>query len=171
MIELILKAIWFIIPAYIANLTPAIISKSKKVQKYNRPIDGGKLYKGKTILGKSKTYLGLILGVLVGTLIGIFQSTVQIEPLMTISLAFMLSLGALVGDIVGSLIKRRLNIDRGRPAPFLDQLDFLAGAFLFAGLITTINFNYLIILLAITPIVHLSANVIGYKLKIKNEPW
>lgn len=177
MLEEILKAIWFIFPAYIANAVPPLICKIKKLRDNNVPIDFGKQWKGKAIFGSGKTWIGLILGVLSGTLFGLIQSNIIVEglsftlPKMTIILAFMISLGSLIGDMIGSFIKRRLNLKRGAPAPLLDQLDFIFGAFLFAALVVEINLVYLIILSIITPIIHLSTNRVAYKLGIKKEPW
>jgi len=171
MFILILKALWFILPAYIANGTPPVLSKFKKLQKYNKPIDFGKTWKGKEILGKGKTWFGLFFGVLVGTVFGLIQNLTEIEPLMTLELAFMLAFGALVGDLIGSLIKRRMNLARGKSAPILDQLDFIFGAFLFASFVTKINLNYLIILIILTPLLHIGTNILAYELKLKKEPW
>jgi len=171
MIEEILKAIWFIFPAYIANASPPVISRLERLQKHNKPIDFGKLWRGKEIFGKGKTWNGLIFGVLAGTIFGALQGLTGIEPLITIKLAFMMSFGALVGDMIGSFVKRRLNMKRGKHLPLVDQLDFILGAFLFASFVIEINFTNLIILLIITPLIHILTNRIGYKLKLKREPW
>lgn len=177
MLEEILKAIWFIFPAYIANAIPPLICKVKKLRENNVPIDFGKQLRGKAIFGNGKTWNGLILGVLAGTLFGLVQSNIIVEglpfilPKMTILLAFMLSLGSLIGDMIGSFIKRRLNLKRGAPAPLLDQLDFIFGAFIFAALIIEINLVHLFILAIITPAIHLTTNKIAYKIGIKKEPW
>lgn len=171
MIILLLRALWFILPAYIANATPPVFARIRRIHKYHRPVDGGKKLKGKEIFGEGKTWLGLISGVLAGTAFGFLQSLTNVQPMMTLKLALALSLGALIGDMVGSFIKRRLGFGRGKAVPLLDQLDFLLGAFILSSLVVGINFSYLIILLVITPIVHLGANIIGYKLKIKKVPW
>jgi len=163
MINIIFSAIWFILPAYFANMAPVFISKIKRIQKYNKPIDFGKKIKGKEILGSGKTWFGFIFGVVVGTIIGALQGNYY--------LGFMLGLGALVGDSVASFIKRQLNISRGKKAPILDQLDFIIGAFLFSALIITFNWIHFVIIIIITPAIHLVSNIIGYKLKLKNEPW
>jgi CDP-2,3-bis-(O-geranylgeranyl)-sn-glycerol synthase len=91
--------------------------------------------------------------------------------LLSMPLVVMVALGALVGDLVGSFIKRRMNISRGRPAPLLDQLDFLIMAILFGWLITPLPLILVAFLLIVTPIIHLLANVIGYLLRLKKVPW
>lgn len=84
---------------------------------------------------------------------------------------FLLSFGALIGDLIGSFIKRRLNLERGHPTPPLDQLDFIVGALVFSFIIFIPPLEIIIVLLVLTPMIHLTANIIGYKLGLKKEPW
>jgi CDP-2,3-bis-(O-geranylgeranyl)-sn-glycerol synthase len=86
-------------------------------------------------------------------------------------LGFLLSSGALFGDMMGSFIKRRLGIKQGRPAPILDQLNFIFGALLFTYPFSPIPLDMIITICLITPIVHLTSNIIAYKLKIKKVWW
>jgi len=60
---------------------------------------------------------------------------------------------------------------RGEPAPLLDQEDFLLGALFFGALITPVLENWVFLLVVITPIIHWSANLVGYFLGVKKEPW
>jgi CDP-2,3-bis-(O-geranylgeranyl)-sn-glycerol synthase len=163
MMNIIFAAIWFILPAYIANMSPVLISKIKFIQKYNKPMDFGAEYNKKRLLGPGKTWFGFIAGVLTGTIIGSLQGVIFV--------GFILGLGALLGDAAGSLIKRRMNIDRGKKAPLLDQLDFIFGAFLFAAIFQFFNISYFLIIIIITPVLHLFTNIIGHKLRFKSEPW
>ena len=170
LVILIISALWFIIPAYVANASPVLISKIKTTQRYNRPIDFNLKFRNKPIFGAGKTWFGLFFGILAGTAIGFIQSFSGFLP-MTILLAFMLSLGALVGDLAGSFVKRRLGLKRGQLAPGLDQLGFLLGAFLFASFVTKINLIYALILIILTPAIHLGTNFIAFKLRLKKEKW
>ena len=131
-----LQAIWFILPAYTANGLPVLFGGGS-------PIDFGKTFNGKRIFGDGKTIRGFVGGVLSGTLVGLTlfyvgpilnQSIPESQGLIDLSynpiLGLLISVGALTGDLVGSFIKRRLNLKRGAPAPFLDQITFLVFAFL-----------------------------------------
>lgn len=84
---------------------------------------------------------------------------------------FLLSLGALTGDLVGSFIKRRLNLDRGSPAPGLDQLDFIVGAVMLSSWLYLPPMEVLVVLILVTPAIHLLANAGAYFLRLKKEPW
>jgi len=133
----------------------------------------------KPILGKGKTWRGSIMGIAAGTMVAyiqiIIQSNYNLEAFnlteMTLTLGFLLSSGAIIGDIAKSFIKRRMNIKRGKMLPLLDQIDFIIGALIFASFATTIRIETAITLLIITPVVHRIANIIAYKLKLKKVPW
>ena len=81
------------------------------------------------------------------------------------------------GDLLASLVKRRVGLKRGAPFPIVDQLDFVAGAwlllFLFARywFIASFTPEIIIIVIIITPILHLLTNYIGFKLGRKDVPW
>ncbi|MEM4248031.1 MAG: CDP-2,3-bis-(O-geranylgeranyl)-sn-glycerol synthase, partial [Candidatus Nanoarchaeia archaeon] len=163
------RAVWFILPAFVANAAPVI--GYKVFGKYNKPIDFGKKLGGKPILGPGKTWGGLIFGIAFGTLFGFIQSFFQPHsfPVMNLQLAFLLSLGALTGDAFGSFIKRRLGFARGKSLPGLDQLGFLVFALIFAYPVATLSFLQIIFLLIVVPAAHLLMNVVAYLLGLKRE--
>ncbi len=153
----VVRAFYFFLPAYIANTLPGIFGGGT-------PLDFGKTLKdGRRLLGDGVTIRGFIVGVAGGTAAGAMMGRV-LE-------GFLLSFGALLGDAVGSFIKRRLGIERGAPAPLLDQLNFVIGGLALVSLVGQIPLSYILVLLLITPFGHLSVNIIGYKLKLKKVPW
>jgi CDP-2,3-bis-(O-geranylgeranyl)-sn-glycerol synthase len=90
---------------------------------------------------------------------------------MTPFLGLVIGLGAMTGDLVASFAKRRLGIPRGRPAPLLDQLDFIIGMFVFLSFVIALKWEWVVILLIITPLIHLAANGIAYLIKLKSVPY
>ena len=173
-IAVIIKAVWLMLPAYIANPTAVVFGGGT-------PIDFGKNWRdGRRILGDGKTFRGLFGGVACGVIIGLLQrqataSDIFIVPSITAVIA--LSLGALLGDIVKSFFKRRLGFERGAKLPLIDQLDFVAGAWVLTYLFDpqwfNDNFTFWIIItvLVLTPVLHRLTNIIGYYIKVKKEPW
>jgi len=157
-----LSAVYFIMPAYIANLSGLAFGGTT-------PVDFGKKFiDGHRLIGDGVTWKGLIFGTITGTLIGAIEGVLIWDPVYGIVIGFLLSFGAMLGDAVGSFIKRRLNIGRGRPAPILDQLDFIAGALLLASLYTTIIFETVIIIAVLTFIIHIISNIVAYLLGLKD---
>lgn len=195
----LLDALWFILPAYFANSFPVNVSKIKELEKYGTPVDGGREFMGVRIFGDGKTWRGFYAGIIAGTVAGILQAVFQSDaevlsssmlkttvflPQMGFELAFMLSLGAILGDLVGSFVKRRAGLRKGSPAPLLDQLDFAFGALFFAWLwycFSTWNLNGVFeemitydrffVIVIITPGIHVLGNIVAWLWKLKKEPW
>jgi CDP-2,3-bis-(O-geranylgeranyl)-sn-glycerol synthase len=130
---------------------------------------GMKLGDGERVLGDNKTFRGFIGGFIVGTIVGVFCSYVFSKNLLTIAIPA--SLGALLGDMAGALLKRRLKIKPGGALPVVDQLDFVVGAVLCVSLFSEISFPVLLILLLVTPPIHFLTNVGAYALGLKEQYW
>jgi CDP-2,3-bis-(O-geranylgeranyl)-sn-glycerol synthase len=174
-----LNVVYFLLPAYIANLSGLTLGGTT-------PVDGGKNFiDGRRLIGNGVTWKGLIFGTIVGTLVGLIQGFILIsffsktfidysqgfvilDIYSGILIGFLLSIGALLGDGVGSFIKRRLNIDRGKPAPLLDQLDFYIGAILLVSLVVKLNPTFIAVGAIITLILHLLTNSIAYFIGMKD---
>jgi len=193
---LIGHSFYIMFPAYVSG-SAAVLFKGKE------PMDFGRSWRGKRVLGDGKTWEGFVMGGLTGvfagsmqqlfatfmgqnhldafgiTVVGTFDPGFQALMSPGSFLVIMcLSYGGLVGDLIKSFIKRRMDIPRGGRSPFLaDQLDFVLGSWmvtlpLFWGWFTSVFsiFNFLIVLI-MTPLLHRSVNIIGYKLGAKKEPW
>ncbi|MEN3034987.1 MAG: CDP-2,3-bis-(O-geranylgeranyl)-sn-glycerol synthase [Candidatus Methanosuratincola sp.] len=146
-----------IMPAFIANSVP-VLARGR------HPMDFGKMMRdGRRVLGDGKTFEGFLAGLFMGTLAGALFG----YPLHSFLLAF----GALSGDILGAFIKRRIGIERGHPAPILDQLDFVAGALLFLYPVYQVALDQMLFIILVTPPIHLLTNYIAYRLGLKKYPW
>lgn len=164
-IDSLLEAAIILLPALVANPTPVLV-------KGRRPIDFGlNFIDGRRILGDGKTWEGLITGTLAGGVLGA-AAWYLLGVNLPLTLAFIIALGALLGDAAASFLKRRLGLRRGAPAPLLDQLDFYVGALAASHLSgypwsthTALAAAGLILLL------HFTANVAAYLLGLKKEPW
>ncbi len=159
--EVVVGAILFALPAYTANMTPLILSK---VIRKRRPLDMGKNWVDrKRVFGDNKSVEGFVAGVLAGLVTGLFLG----NPLK----GFLMGSGAMTGDVLGSFIKRRLDIPQGELAPILDQYLFILMALLFSYLAGhTTTSDQLVVILIATPILHVSSNYVAYLLKIRQKP-
>jgi CDP-2,3-bis-(O-geranylgeranyl)-sn-glycerol synthase len=161
--QLIIEALKFIFPAYCANAIPVIAGGG-------HPIDfGKKFFDGKPIFGTNKTIRGFFSGLVVGTAVGLVESAFFTE--YPILFGFLLSLGALLGDLAGAFVKRRLGLAPGDLLPVIDQVDFIVGAILFSVFIFPFSLELIITVLIITPPIHILTNFVAYKIGLKNRPW
>jgi CDP-2,3-bis-(O-geranylgeranyl)-sn-glycerol synthase len=149
----IILTIWYILPAYFANMAPVVFGGGSPIDKGRNWIDG------KRILGDHKTFRGLISGIVVGSVIGL----IQLRPIQGV----LLSTGAMIGDLVGSFIKRRLNIPPGGNAILLDHEGFLVFSILFCFWYDPLSAEQIIFLIIITPILYEMTNFIARKLNLK----
>jgi CDP-2,3-bis-(O-geranylgeranyl)-sn-glycerol synthase len=179
-------AIYFMLPAYLANASALTFGGGT-------PLDMGRsMNDGRRILGDGVTWKGTIIGILIGMGIGLIQGAVtgnMVHDLLVMGdpgiaqlvqgsittnlvqgtlLGFALGSGAIIGDACGSFIKRRFKVERGRPVPLMDQLDFVVGAIIFASLVVSIPLNLIILIIIISIFLHLGANIIAYLLGMKN---
>src|SRR3990170_7780532 len=123
---LIVEALKFIFPAYCANAAPVLAGGGL-------PMDFGKNFlDGKRILGKNKTWRGFFFGWTIGILVGLAEGAVFGPVSFSVLFSVLTPLGALLGDLTGAFIKRRLGIAPGGLLPVIDQIDFVVGAVVFS---------------------------------------
>ncbi len=190
--EVVVQALWLILPAYIANASALLLGGGT-------PVDFGKKWRdGRRILGDGKTWQGLLLGTFLGMTAGFGFSAlakyaasidfpIHIDDFtgfpMMIPILFSLCFGALLGDIIESFFKRRVGKDRGEDWIPFDQIDFILGVLLFSFLVSSLlhltgllSFNWFIenftiyhvgVLLILTPFLHLFANYVHRRALIK----
>lgn len=173
-----LTTLYFILPAYFSNGGALAFGGGT-------PVDFGKSdSNGVRWIGDGVTWRGLIAGTLIGIITGVIQGYLAptilaaidpylITPIITdvnsgILIGFLLGFGALLGDALGSFLKRRLGIGRGKPAPILDQLDFLIVALILVSPVVHLTWTFIIIAIILTLIIHLIANTGAYLLGLKD---
>ena len=179
LVSALVVAVWVMLPAYIPNNVAVLAGGG-------RPIDGGRTWRGKRLLGDGKTWRGTAAGVAAGAVLALLLNAVHpsvtgsigIElPAFSPAVVIALPAGAMLGDVLASFLKRRSGRERGAAFPGLDQLDFVVGALVLAAIVDwawfTGAFTVLVIaiVLVITPVLHVSTNAIAYAAGLKNEPW
>lgn len=157
------STLYVIVPIYCTNGAPVIFGGG-------RPIDFGRSFSdGERIFGDHKTIRGFLSGLLVGALVGCAASVFFGSSVFEIAVAA--SAGALLGDLSGAFIKRRLKIKPGDPLPLVDQLDFVLGAVVAVSFVSELTIGTLLILFCVTPPIHLFTNMCAYKLGLKSTYW
>jgi CDP-2,3-bis-(O-geranylgeranyl)-sn-glycerol synthase len=159
-----LGAVWFILPAYFASISPVWFRLRGKT-----PLDFGRTFRGKPIFGSSKTLKGFIGGALCGTLLGGIQQFAFGKPYGFL-LGALLGFGAMTGDAIKSFFKRQHGIPPGKSWFPFDQLDFIVGALIFAAAVATPTLIGLVIIIVLTPPLHLLSNIADCKVGLKEVP-
>ncbi|PIR55339.1 hypothetical protein COU74_01580 [Candidatus Peregrinibacteria bacterium CG10_big_fil_rev_8_21_14_0_10_36_19] len=168
MLQTIIESLYFILPAYVANAFPVLL---KKIPFGAAPINA-------PLFGKHKTWRGLYLGYFGALLVLFLQSQISTSYALInyaqvniFLFALALGLGALLGDLIESFFKRRLKIKPGAMFFPFDQLDFIIGAVIATYPLFKLPVWHIVVLLLLTPVLHLITNIIAYKLKMKDVWW
>ncbi|WP_435183268.1 CDP-2,3-bis-(O-geranylgeranyl)-sn-glycerol synthase [Halobellus sp. EA9] len=178
-LDLVVFAFWAMLPAYVPNNVAVLAGGGA-------PIDGGRTMGGRRLLGDGKTWRGTAVGTLAGVALAqalnflgpvVVRLTGVSVPAFPLPAALGLALGAMLGDIAASFIKRRTGRERGAAFPVVDQLDFVAGALACAALadlgwfLDTFSLAVLGVVVVLTPVLHVATNGIAYLLGLKEEPY
>ncbi len=192
-LEAVPQALWFFLPAFVANPSAVLWGGGT-------PMDFGRtLRDGERLFGDGKTWRGLVGGVLSGAILGFLlflpfglaapssswsfaapETDLGPAAVAAFAASAVLALGALLGDLTGAFIKRRLHKPRGAKAPILDQYDFVAGGLLASLLVAGWSvprffsgdaWYGLLAIILITPALHRGVNIVGYRMGKKHEPW
>jgi CDP-2,3-bis-(O-geranylgeranyl)-sn-glycerol synthase len=167
--QLIIEALKFVFPAYCANAVPVLVGGGAAIDLGKNFVDG------KPIFGKNKTFRGFFSGLVVGTGVGLAETAYFGPKSFPILMGVLLSLGALLGDLAGAFVKRRVGLAPGDLLPVVDQLDFIIGAMVISLplslSLSVFSWELVLAALIITLPIHLSTNFVAYKLKLKKNPW
>jgi CDP-2,3-bis-(O-geranylgeranyl)-sn-glycerol synthase len=184
MLHDIIFALWFLLPAAAGNVAPIISAVLPVLNKWQAPIDGGRTFWGKEILGTHKTWRGIVSGMVVSTIVLWLQQllyahtdwgrsisgTVDYAALPTLLLGPLFGLGALAGDAVESFFKRQKGIRSGHSWVPYDQIDYILG-----GLVVSLPFVVLPLteygyIIVIWFGMHLIGSYLGWLVGLKERP-
>jgi len=179
----ILSCLYFFLPAYFTNMTPPLVRRVDIFNFLDKPVDFGKKFLGQPIFGKNKCWRGVISGIIIGILIAGFQlwlyhfslikeiSLFNYSKINIFIFGFLISAGAVFGDLLFAFIKRRLEMEPGaRFLPF-DQTNYVIGAALFLTPFLKIDILVWITLFILTFLLHIIVNRIGYHLRLSRARW
>jgi CDP-2,3-bis-(O-geranylgeranyl)-sn-glycerol synthase len=179
----ILFALWFFLPAGVANVVPVLIVKAPLLSNWNAPVDFGFKLRDRPVLGPHKTIRGLTIGTLAGFLVfagqaQAFESYSWVRELsggldynhLSLWLGVLLGFGALFGDLVKSFFKRQVNVVSGKSWFPFDQLDYIVGGLVFSSIVVVLEAGQYILIIIVWFLMHLLTSYIGYLTKFKKDP-
>ena len=166
----VFTAIFFVFPIFWSNVSTAIFGGGL-------PMDFRKnWFDGKRILGNNKTIRGFATGLIVGFLVGLFSWWLLTEiVIVNYEIKFyyglLLGLGTVVGDAVGSFIKRRMNIPSGGSLIGVDQIGYVLFGLIFGRMLVAFPWTYWLITIPLAGMVHFASNTVSYLIGWKDVWW
>ena len=175
---MILEILYFLLVPGIVNMGPVFF---KKVPFLNYSLDFCFTFRGKRILGENKTFRGLFFGVLVGIILSFcmrylyqfsfFQeiSLVDYSSLNIIFYGVLIGFGVILGDALGSFLKRQCNVKPGESFFVVDQIDSVVVFPLVLSLLVWIGWSSYLWSIVLWGVFHVLLKYLGYVLKIEDK--
>ena len=159
----------------VANGAPVLIRNAFQSVRCNCPLDlNVDFFDGRPILGKSKTFRGLIASLLVTPVFALLVG-------VSFKAGFIIALFAMLGDSFSSFIKRRMKQPSSSRAPGLDQIpESLFPLLAFNAFITDgtgsshefhLNWPNIFLVVIVFFILELVLSRLLYQMKIRNHPY
>jgi CDP-2,3-bis-(O-geranylgeranyl)-sn-glycerol synthase len=175
----VLQMLWVLLPAYAANMAPVLARGHCRALAV--PLDAGRTWRGRRVLGDHKTWRGLLVGVAAGALAfeaqwglydaGYLRALAPVDPaVLGHGAGVLIGLGALLGDALKSFVKRQIGIAPGASWIGPDQIDFFLGASLLLACVWTPPLTSLVVCLPIVFVADLAVSAVGYSFGLK-EAW
>ena len=166
--EMIIQALYFFLPAYVANMMPVFLMKVPILD----------VAVSKKYFGKNKSWRGVVGAIFAGGVVFWIQKLLFVNGFTewaiidyadySILLGVLLGLGAILGDLVESYYKRKAGIAPGKPWFPFDQLDFVFGGITLSFFVYVPPARFIVVLFVITPLLHIMTNHVGYWLKLRD---
>ena len=173
----------FLIAAFaMAGVAHVVWLKHPVSARFAVPIDRGRTFRGRRLLGDNKTLRGFMVMVpATGLAFALLALTWKVWPLATWRYALVgvaAGFGFMAGELPNSFVKRQLGIEPGTApaggwrrlaAVLADRLDSLLGALLVVSLLIELPWQTWLWLLVLAPLVHALFSYILFALGVKNR--
>ncbi|HSD87589.1 MAG TPA: CDP-archaeol synthase [Kofleriaceae bacterium] len=176
----ILQAAYLFAPLLVASGLSGIVLRLSAWERLRRPIDAGRSWRGHRLFGDNKTWRGIVVAV-VGCTIGVAiqmaighrvgrVALVDYREPSTIALGMVMGLGATLGELPNSFVKRQLGIAPGKTAGgwtrvlfyIWDQVDLVIGAWPLVALWVAPDLVLVVASVGLVLALHPVVSVIGY---------
>lgn len=176
----IFECFYFFLPAYAANMAP-VLSRNWFLF-LAKPVDFNIRLGGRPLLGKNKTWRGLLIAPVFAIVVVLLQrylflnyffmeqlSLVDYSVVNVWLFGFLLGFGAIFGDLFFSFLKRRKGISPGKSWVPFDQLDFVLGGLLFVNFYFWTGWVVTLYVLVLSFFLHLVFKKVGFALKLEER--
>ena len=160
-------------------------------QRFAKPLDFGRTWRGRRIFGDHKTVRGLVVMIpatagsffLLGYVIfhrpRLFERLWPLSPLEYALLGLLAGLGFMIGELPNSFLKRQLGIQPGA-APrrrsaqiacfLLDRIDSIVGMLLLVSLVVPTPWQTWLYIVLFGPVIHWSFSLVLFWCGVKRRP-
>lgn len=177
-------ALWFFLPAGIANMMPIFAARWPIIKNWEFPMDFGLSFRGKRVFGSHKTVRGLVVGIIFATLtlwlqqlafehigwVSSWVTHIDYSTLPTLILGPLFAIGALLGDAIESFFKRQKGVEPGEGWFPFDQIDYIVGGAIATWAFVPLSLKQYALLIFLWFLTHVIATTVGYLIGVKDKP-
>jgi CDP-2,3-bis-(O-geranylgeranyl)-sn-glycerol synthase len=181
--NVILFALWFFLPAGLANSAPVFASRLPLLRNLTFPLDFGASFREKRVFGVNKTWRGLMSGIVIATFTLWVQQylyvhtgwaktisgSIDYSSLPILLLGPLFGLGALLGDAVESFFKRQRGVPSGESWFPFDQFDYVIGGLLASSLVVQLTLQEYVAICAVWFCLHILSVYIGFLIGLRDS--
>lgn len=167
-------------PLLFAGAVAAVVLRFDLLAWARRPIDCGATLRGVRLFGDNKTWRGLLVAVVAAALGAELQACLAARSLVepdapAFVVGALMGLGAILGELPNSFLKRRLGIAPGRTTKgplaavfyVLDQVDLLLGAWPLIAPFVRATPWHVVASFVVALLIHPTMSVIGWALGVR----
>lgn len=151
------------------------------------PLDGGRSWRGRRLLGDNKTWRGALfmVGGIVLAALALWQWPWYRDHLPDpvhdagpLVLGLLVGLGTVLGELPNSFFKRRLGVAPGTQRrglagallSLLDQGDLVLGIWVLLAPVYVVPVVWLVVAFALVSVIHMAINLVGYAVGARAAP-
>jgi CDP-2,3-bis-(O-geranylgeranyl)-sn-glycerol synthase len=181
------NAPWLFLPVLGAPLLHAPVLRFDLLRPLRRPIDGGRTFRGRRVLGDNKTWRGAVVmftGVTAATAalhrVDAYRARLprDVRDAGPLTTGALLGLATVVGELPNSFVKRQLGIGPGgrRTGPggvaisIVDQADFVLAAWPLLAPVHRMAAREAATAFATVAAIHMPINLVGYAAGVRDTP-
>ena len=181
------QAVWLFAPLVFAAGLSAVVMERDLLRWARKPIDGGRRIGGKRLFGDNKTWRGVLVATAGSSAFAAVQEhfvgdaagallVVDWAAVPSVAFGALMGLGAMLGELPNSFVKRRVGILPGKtttgPWSVLfyvwDQVDLLFGAWLLVGWWVRPPALLVVASFAMALLVHPAVSLIGWLIGVRS---
>lgn len=186
--KLAAQALYLFSPLLAAAVLAGLIQRHDRLTWLKRPIDGGATFRGHRVFGDNKTWRGVACALvgciamvwvqksLIGDRAGLL-AVIDYQEVNPFVLGVALGLGAILGELPNSFVKRQLGIAPGHggsgiQGPFFylwDQVDFLTTTWPLLLFWIKPGWSLVLMSFVLTPAVHQLISLAGYLIGARRQ--
>lgn len=182
------RVLYLFAPLLVSAALFGIARRFRFLRALDRPIDAGRSFHGERLLGDGKTWRGVLVAVVGSVATVAFQKAVRTHAagwelvdyrkLSPVSFGAAMGVGAMLGELPNSFVKRRLGIPQGGTSRgwtsvlfyVWDQVDLLTGAWPLVVFWVWPRVLVVVVSFALALAIHPLVALVGYAVGARDSP-